>query len=52
MQTDAATELKKVYIIVEKFTVGGRHARLCMPTLHAVQEETFLLASVKVSLLR
>lgn len=43
---------KKVYVIVEKFNLGGRHARLCMPTLHATQEETFLLALVNVCLLK
>ena len=52
MQSTTASQDTRVFIIAEKFTLGGRHARLCMPTLHATQEETFLLALVNVCLLK
>ena len=39
---------RQVYLTIRKFETGGRHAHLCMPTIHKPEEEVFLLADVKV----
>lgn len=39
----------QVFIVAQKFTVGGEHSRLRMPTIHAGPEKTMFLAQIKVS---
>ena len=42
------TNTRSVYLTIRKYETGGRHAHLCMPTIHKPEEEVFLLADVKV----
>ena len=37
-----------VFIVVQKYTVGGLHGRLRMPTIHAPPEDVFILARIPV----
>lgn len=39
---------KQTLLVVRKFYTGGQHARLKMPTIHATEEDVFLLAGIEV----
>ena len=42
------TNTRSVYLTIRKYETGGRHAHLCMPTIHKPDEDIFLLVGVKV----
>lgn len=45
----SAGEHTEIYLVAQRLSVGGQHARLKMPTIHTGIEPTFFLARTKVS---
>lgn len=39
---------QEIFIVVRKFYTGGQHAQLKMPTIHATEEEIYVLAHIEV----